>query len=278
MRRPGTIHLLLFVITLLLIAIASRAEAFSLMTTANGKKLHWVSAEMPVPFYIESGPSEVQDGSDVDAIVDSFREWERPRCSYLQFEQVADIGNTGGQACGGPRNTVAWVEDDWPPELGRTVVAITMTCFEPGGGILGARILSNGQDHEWATDGRSSAIDVQNVTTHEIGHFVGIGHSDVPGTTMWPTTSRGDTSQRELHRDDVEAVCFLYPRPQPWAPNSKGTVLDGARGTAERLGVDRVGGCEGDAGSGWTGATLGFLLGGLILIKWRRRFSAGTVA
>ncbi len=260
---------LILVLTALSMLLAARpAHGFSIMETAAGKKLHWIAAEMPVPFHIESGPTEVGDGSDIDAMIDSFLEWERPQCSYLTFELVDDARSTGGNACGGPRNTLAWVEQGWPPELGRAVVAITMTCFEPGGGILGARILFNGQDHEWATDGRSTAIDVQNVTTHEIGHFVGIGHSDVPGTTMWPTTSTGDVSQRELHRDDVEAVCYLYPNPQPWAPGADSGVMGGARDTAERLGVDRVGGCHGDAGEGGAKVGLALLLGGLLAAGW----------
>ncbi len=239
------------------------------MTTSGGKELHWMASEMPLPYFIESGPSEVNDGSDFEAMVEAFNEWQRPECSYLSFRQVSTVEATGGNACGGPRNTLAWVERDWPPELGRAVVAITMTCFDPVGSIIGARILFNGQDHTWATDGRSNAIDVGNVATHEIGHFVGIGHSDIPGTTMWPTTSAGDTSQRELHRDDLEAVCYLYPAPQPWAPGSNSEMLDGARDAADRLGVSRAGGCEGGQAAGG-GAAIMLLIVGLIMLRGAR--------
>lgn len=263
-RFPKRVRSLMRLVLLLLFGVLlapAPAPAFTIMTNANGKKLHWLVSEMPLPYYIESGSRDVTDGSDYEAMTLAFEEWERPLCTYLSFEQVDSVEETGGHACGGPRNTLGWVENDWPQELGRAVVAITMTCFEPGGGILGARILFNGEHHEWATDGQSSAIDVQNVATHEVGHFVGIGHSEVTGTTMWPTTSRGDTSQRELHRDDLEAICFLYPSPQPWAPGNRPGVIGGSGSTAERLGVDRAGGCDGGTGT----ATFLALLVGIVV-------------
>ncbi|MFW5878649.1 MAG: matrixin family metalloprotease [Myxococcota bacterium] len=249
----------------------TRAAAFTPMTTTTGKELHWVSSEMPVPFFIESTPSNISDGSDIRAVRNSFAEWEKPRCSYLRFEEVEKAEETGGRACGGQRNTIAWMEQGWPPDLGKAVVGITMTCFEPGGGILGARIVFNGQHHEWATDGRSSAIDVANVATHEIGHFVGMGHTDVPNTTMWPTTSNGDISQRSLHADDLEGICYLYPRSQPWAPGNGTSMLEGARETAERLGVDKAGGCAAPADSAQHGAgiILALLCTSAMLRRWR---------
>jgi hypothetical protein len=251
--------------------VAAPAAAFQLMSTSTGKELHWPAIEMPIPFFIESLPSEVTDGSDVEAIEASFEEWERPQCSYIAFERVFDAQETGGQACGGRRNTLAWMEQGWPPELGTSVLAITMTCFEPGGGILGSRVLFNGQDHTWATDGRADAIDVRNVATHEVGHFIGIGHSSVHGSTMWPTTSAGDVSQRELHRNDVEAVCFLYPTSQPWSPGNGFDVFGGGQRTADRLGLDRMAGCEGGGASGLAGATAWVVLLGALLVRRRLR-------
>ena len=42
---------------------------------------------------------------------------------------------------------------------------------------------------------------------HEIGHALGLYHSDVKGAVMWPTASRGTP---KLHKDDIDGVRSLY--------------------------------------------------------------------
>ena len=42
---------------------------------------------------------------------------------------------------------------------------------------------------------------------HEIGHALGLRHSDVKGTVMWPTASRGTP---KLHQDDIDGIRSLY--------------------------------------------------------------------
>ena len=45
------------------------------------------------------------------------------------------------------------------------------------------------------------------VAVHEIGHALGLGHSNVKGSVMWPTASRGTP---KLHRDDIAGIKSLY--------------------------------------------------------------------
>lgn len=62
--------------------------------------------------------------------------------------------------------------------------------------------------------------DLQAIMTHEVGHFIGIAHSPNPSAVMFASYSPGDTAQRTLHPDDVEAVCAIYPSTSTAACNT----------------------------------------------------------
>jgi hypothetical protein len=54
------------------------------------------------------------------------------------------------------------------------------------------------------------AVDIQNVVTHEAGHFLGLGHSQVRTATMSARATIGETSKRTLDVDDEEGLCQIY--------------------------------------------------------------------
>ena len=47
------------------------------------------------------------------------------------------------------------------------------------------------------------------VAVHEIGHSLGLKHSNVRGTIMWPTYSGYNPNMR-LHSDDIRGIQSLY--------------------------------------------------------------------
>jgi hypothetical protein len=67
----------------------------------------------------------------------------------------------------------------------------------------------------------ADAYDFASVVTHEAGHFLGIGHSDVRGSTMEAHYDRGQTSMRNLSPDDISAICTIY------RPDGDRAVLNG---------------------------------------------------
>lgn len=61
------------------------------------------------------------------------------------------------------------------------------------------------------TSGCSNGFYIEDVATHEFGHALGLGHSDVTGATMYPSISYCSQESRTLAGDDIAAVLSLYP-------------------------------------------------------------------
>ncbi|KAJ6410489.1 hypothetical protein OIU84_007269 [Salix udensis] len=70
-------------------------------------------------------------------------------------------------------------------------------------------------DEDWVVTGDvrtstlTSAVDLESVAVHEIGHLLGLGHSSVEESIMYPSISSG-TKKVELASDDVEGIQTLY--------------------------------------------------------------------
>jgi hypothetical protein len=58
--------------------------------------------------------------------------------------------------------------------------------------------------------GCSAEYDIDGIMVHEVGHVIGIGHSNVSGATMYPSISACNTSARTLASDDFAARDDLY--------------------------------------------------------------------
>ncbi|KAK6133711.1 hypothetical protein DH2020_032621 [Rehmannia glutinosa] len=122
---------------------------------------------------------------------------------------------------------------------------------EPFDGVLGtlahafsppAGLLHLDGEENWVIDGDFlngspfSAVDLESVAVHEIGHILGLGHSSVEEAIMYPSISSG-TRKVELANDDVLGIQELYGS----NPNYNGSVSDlTPRGERDTSGVHCV--------------------------------------
>jgi hypothetical protein len=59
-------------------------------------------------------------------------------------------------------------------------------------------------------DGCSGEFYIEGVHVHEVGHGLGLGHSDVVGSTMYPSVASCDNGPATLSNDDKDAINDLY--------------------------------------------------------------------
>jgi hypothetical protein len=64
----------------------------------------------------------------------------------------------------------------------------------------------------WVDGAVAGGLDIETVALHELGHLLGLNHSAVPGTVMWPIVSYNSTL-RTLQPDDLAGIRALYPTP-----------------------------------------------------------------
>ncbi len=65
-------------------------------------------------------------------------------------------------------------------------------------------------EHQWVNGAVSNGFDIETVALHELGHILGLQHSDVAGSVMFPSVASNFT-KRVLTADDLGGIRDLYP-------------------------------------------------------------------
>jgi hypothetical protein len=201
----------------------------------------------------------------------------RVACDQLEYN--ASAGNA---------NIVMFRDGAWPHRSSSHNIALTTTTFDPDTGeLFDADIELNSADFDLTAGDEAVAYDLESVIVHEVGHFLGIGHTNVEGATMLPVYTQGDTGLRTLEGDDIAAICALYPptsvdetcNPLPrhgFSPACKDLQTEGTCGIAARpLGAPPSAGPGGDANTARSGAHWALAAAALVVGTLARRRAAG---
>lgn len=201
---------------LFLAAILSlRLEAYVINLGASGGKLVWPSTSTNLSIRVDSTNSSGLSSIEVSQILsDSANAWNEVSERQISL-------TTGGGVQDGSNDL--FFSDD-PLWFGGSsgVVGITLVSYDDNSGkIVEADIVLN-DNYTFSSD-NTDEFYLGNVVTHEMGHFLGISHSELARATMFYRLRGG---QHTLSLDDQSAASAINPSSQGYSIS--GTVIGGA--------------------------------------------------
>lgn len=212
------------VIASLCLAVTSQVFANQVALSGDGAitNLRWRTPIVRIgisPSLLRESPNIKHDSDVLGAIKRSIESWSR--VANIDLRQVATeklSASPAGASGDGvslitiaqtPENVLLFSKD---PE---SAAATTRVFYNRRGFITEADIVLN-PFQQFSTDGTLGTFDLESTLTHEIGHLLGLSHSEVFGSTMHANYGKNGVfgSQRLVSRtlsaDDVAAVRSLY--------------------------------------------------------------------
>ncbi|MBI3071038.1 MAG: matrixin family metalloprotease [Deltaproteobacteria bacterium] len=182
----------------------------------NAPGIKWPRSKMPVAWEMSSGGSaDLGESTSFDLLKRAFGSWSSVCCTYLTFG-AGSITTSKARDTSDTRNILQWLEQSWPADLGDgdSVLGVTTPVYWNNLELFDADIVFNGVDHAWDQTGRWPKVDLQSIATHEIGHLLGLNHSQYQSATMY-YMNQGGAVGRSLEQDDMQGVCAIYPKTTP---------------------------------------------------------------
>ena len=187
----------------------------------KGNPLHWASPCLTYSVQLDGSPRSKLDADQIRPLVEqAFNAWKSARCPgggsprfEVQFESYVSC-NRREAVCDNidnNANVVMFHDSGWLEGQNRLGVT-TPTGGTQSGLIIDADVEINSQDYSFASDPTGMmSTSLMYVLTHELGHFLGLAHSQVHGALMSAGYQSFAFSPNLISADDAAAICAVYP-------------------------------------------------------------------
>jgi MYXO-CTERM domain-containing protein len=190
----------------------------------DGVPLIWKT--MPIVYrFHNAGSSKLENAAARAAIRRAFDEWSNVECragrTSLRFREGDEITKDKplGKKEGPEKFGIYFRDDAWPHDNAEESLAMTNHTYGKVSGTIDyADIEINTSTTVFALTDIEDGIDLQAVVTHEVGHYIGLAHSNDSESIMVASYCQsadrcGESVDRarQLSDDDRAAVCATYP-------------------------------------------------------------------
>jgi predicted Zn-dependent protease len=183
------------------VALVGSSQAYAktdLLKTQPGSVVHWSRPTVTVAIDPSARSRSVSPDDAVRALELAIQTWNKVQAEQPKFRLAADtVPDVSIRFCRG-----RWQGDSI--DLGRS----NFTASLRDGTVTAATVEINECDHGFAPPEQSNGYDLQAVLTHELGHVLGLGHSDNRAAIMYP--SGGGASVRAPHVEDQTTLALIY--------------------------------------------------------------------
>jgi hypothetical protein len=189
----------------------------------QGTPLYWPSNCLAYGVHRAGSESSDIDFETATAIIElAFEKWATVDCGGGEAPSFRVV-NKGGVDCrraeynqvDSNANAFMFRDKDWPYRNAIDTLALTTLTYNvETAAIYDADVEMNTAQATFTTTEMPPAdgADFEAVVTHEIGHFLGLSHSEVNAATMRGIGYQlGTVGLRTLAADDVAGICEIYP-------------------------------------------------------------------
>lgn len=185
-----------------MIFFSTQVQAYIQARTSSGYYVRWPSSSPNITMTVDTSSSQDLSSSVVETII---------RASLSQFSGQTNLSLSGTYGSFPDVNGVNNISFSNQPYFSSGVIAVTNIAYSATSGIITeADILINENfTFSSSTNPASGSYYLGDVVTHELGHFVGLSHSEVQNSTMVYTLFRG---QHTLAADDISGINTIYTK------------------------------------------------------------------
>jgi hypothetical protein len=189
----------------------------------QGTPLWWSSTCVSFGVHRAGSASSDIDYETADRIIEAaFTKWASVDCGGGQTPSFR-ANNKGPVDCrkteynqdAGNANAFMFRDDNWPYTNSLDTLALTTVTYNvETAEIYDSDVEINTAQAKFTTTDTPPAdgADLDAVVTHEVGHFLGLAHSEVSASTMRSIGYQlGTTGLRTLAPDDIAGICEIYP-------------------------------------------------------------------
>ncbi len=160
-----------------------------------------------VPFYVNPANRDVTEDAAIAALQVAASNWKNQSTADINLYYA---GRTTGTTIGYNGKNEVFFRD----EANGGTAAVTYWWYGGDGKLLDSdmKFFDSGFKFFTGQSGCAQGIYIEDLATHEFGHFIGIQHSADATATMYPTVSVWcGQDWRYLSQDDINVVQMAYP-------------------------------------------------------------------